>query len=575
MFIDTRLITRVVALLAVLLLPVAAHAAEPWNKVQSENFVVVGDVGYGRLVAVARTLEQFRLATSLIFPGRAVSAQRPLTVIVAKSETMLLITENEFVAGLYRRGGDHDYIVMNDDMPHETAMRVALHEYQHLINHATWTSLPKWVDEGLSEFYSTFDELDGGKTYYVGVPIRNHVRALNNWGRTRVIDFMAEDGRTSASFNEIFKIGDFYAQSWALVHFFALGDNGRWSEKFAPLIAALARGEAAGDAFRRIVTANVEEFETAFKLYLERETFSYASLRNESGGDIPTERGRLSMVETDTLKGTLFANLDLASLAVRAARIADPAHRPAAAQAARLKLWMRDEDADAALTAYAKESPDDHYTCGMAMFTLNVARRFDEALAACPAASTHLGVAFERMVALEGLGRAAEAGPQRAHLLTAPQRDVAELYWRTWRYLEDGGYVAARRAAVAAAARDNNGTNSVAYLRIAGAMAQALGGDIEAARAELRRAPVPAGAAEWVQNVARYLLGEIDAPTLIARAKGKYEQTEAHAYVGLMLLAAGDKAGAAEHLVWVTTRGSDDVSEYYVAKAHYGRLNRP
>jgi len=46
--------------------------------------VIVGEVGYGRLAAIAKTLEDFRLATTRIFPGRVVQSQPSATVVVVE-----------------------------------------------------------------------------------------------------------------------------------------------------------------------------------------------------------------------------------------------------------------------------------------------------------------------------------------------------------------------------------------------------------------------------------------------------------------------------------------------------------
>src|SRR5688572_17912602 len=115
----------VLALLAVLF-PASLFAGESWNKVESQHFVVVGDVSHGRLTSVARTLERFRLATAEIFPSREVAGARPLTVVVVGRNTMLSFVESDFIAGFYRSGGNDDFIVMRADMPNDAGMEIAL-----------------------------------------------------------------------------------------------------------------------------------------------------------------------------------------------------------------------------------------------------------------------------------------------------------------------------------------------------------------------------------------------------------------------------------------------------------------
>ena len=63
-------LTVAIACLVMLSWSARSRAADSWNKIQSKNFVIVGEVGYGRLGAIAKTLEQFRLATTRLFPNR-------------------------------------------------------------------------------------------------------------------------------------------------------------------------------------------------------------------------------------------------------------------------------------------------------------------------------------------------------------------------------------------------------------------------------------------------------------------------------------------------------------------------
>src|SRR5688572_3462862 len=200
-----------------LLLWPAPSSAEQWDKVQSRNFLIVGDVGHARLGYIARTLEQFRLATSRTAPDRPLAATQPLTIVVLGGNTIVDYGPGGSgnVGGYYQATNNHDYIVMSSRLFGESDFKIILHEYQHLIVRATGLSLPRWANEGLADFYSTFRESNGGKRYEIGRPVQEYLAALAANGIVPLEQFFTDDGRTMRM-HERFRVGNYYAQSWAL-----------------------------------------------------------------------------------------------------------------------------------------------------------------------------------------------------------------------------------------------------------------------------------------------------------------------------------------------------------------------
>src|SRR6185503_4800107 len=123
----------------------------------------------------------------------AVEAPRPLTVVVVNPVSMLDYAPggSNNVAAFYRRSVDRDYIVMGSNTFGGSDFNVVLHEYQHLITHANFPVTPGWVDEGLAEFYSTF-EADGGNRYKIGLTLDRHLATLNQLGTYPLLQFLAD-----------------------------------------------------------------------------------------------------------------------------------------------------------------------------------------------------------------------------------------------------------------------------------------------------------------------------------------------------------------------------------------------
>jgi hypothetical protein len=550
--------------------------AEQWDKVQSRNFLIVGDVGHARLSYIARTLEQFRLATSRAAPDRRLAASQPLTIVVLGGAGISDFGPGRSgnVAGYYQATDSHDYIVMSSRSFGGSDFSTVLHEYQHLIVRAAGVSLPRWANEGLADFYSTFRESKGGKRYEIGRLVQEHLVTLKQNGIVPLEKFFTDDGR-SMQMHEVFRVGNYYAQSWALIHFFQFGDDGKWSDRLPPFLEALGSGDVPRAAFERTAGVSLEEFENRFKIYLRKPEFNFAWFESQDVGDrdLSAQRGKLSVAETETLKATLMHDPVKAQKALDTALAADPDYRPARVRRANRLVSAR-ETARAVedLTALTAQDATDLQTCGLAMFALNALRRFEQALKTCAGPVGTPEIAFERIVSLEGAERVREAGPLFATLAKAKVDELGALSWRSWRYLEEGQYMAATRAADLLSARGYGTPDGLAYLRFVRTVALCLAKLCAEARDDLKRAAVPAGAGEWVQRVYRFLLDEIDADTLVKAAASPEQETEGHAYVALDLIASGQTGDAQSHLQWIADKGSPNVTEYFVALAHMKRL---
>jgi len=136
-------------------------------------------------------------------------------------------------------------------------------------------------------------------------------------------------------------------------------------------------------------------------------------------------------------------------------------------------------------------------------------------------------------------------------------------------------YVAAGRAADILMARRTGDADEIAYTRLVRTVSVCMQGKCSEARAALKASQSPPGASAWVQTLFRHLTGDIDDVALLKGAATKEQETEAHMYVAMSLLAEQKTAEGIPHLKWVAERGSPAVAEYYVAVAHLTRIAKP
>jgi tetratricopeptide (TPR) repeat protein len=77
---------------------------------------------------------------------------------------------------------------------------------------------------------------------------------------------------------------------------------------------------------------------------------------------------------------------------------------------------------------------------------------------------------------------------------------------------------------------------------------------------------------EWPFPVLAYLQGQRSADDLLVLARDNDQQTEAHCYIGLNLLASGNTIDAREHLGWVRDHGNKSYVEFPISLAELDRL---
>jgi tetratricopeptide (TPR) repeat protein len=270
-------VRSVLVSLAVIL--TAAPCAAEWRRLDSPNFTVVGDVGARELRDMAVKFEGFREALSRAISERATAAAVPTIIIVFPNERAFAPFKPTYqgkrrtdVAGFFAPGANLNYILVQSGGV--ATDRIIFHEYAHLIVSNVMSNPPVWLNEGLAEFYSTFQLLAGGKQAQIGLAIGDHLQLLRNSGRVPVADLLKVDSR-SPLYNESARASVFYAESWALTHMVLNGEPSRVAQ-----LSAYLRGVANGIPETRAweETFGTARMEQDLQQYLQRNLFNTAVL---------------------------------------------------------------------------------------------------------------------------------------------------------------------------------------------------------------------------------------------------------------------------------------------------------
>lgn len=264
-------------------LPQSAFSlAENRISVQSKNFFLVGNASEKDIRQVAVRLEQFREVFGRLFNRARLNAPSPIHVIVFKSRADYRpfmpvyrggVSE---VGGYYQPGADVSYITLTSEFSAASPYSIIFHEYVHAITRDNLGPLPAWFNEGLAEYYSTFEMSGGDQQVRLGKPIAPHVYLLRDKKFMPLAQLFAVD-HASAEYNENDRKGLFYAESWALVHYLMLGNKGARYPQLLQFLQLLDTGAAVGECFQKAFQTDYATLEKELRDYISRDSYPVTS----------------------------------------------------------------------------------------------------------------------------------------------------------------------------------------------------------------------------------------------------------------------------------------------------------
>lgn len=291
-----------------LLSVVPAHAA--WVEARSDNFVFVGDTSEKKATKIVQELEEYRAIIFKLFNVEASVEVMPVHIYAPRSSRAIKdMTGMENAAGVYRNARDGPVFVLNirggftDKSP---AKAIALHEYtHHLLSQYTGQMYPRWVNEGMAEYLSTFTANDKGLVK-IGLPRegRGHTLANYKWmdmdvltGAIRRYPYPNESGRRVERVQALF-----YAQSWLAIHYIQSTDG--MSDKLKQYVAGIPSADNPQDYFTDIFGMTPDAFGDQLKTYFKKNR--YLNLRitlDETLDSLPVATRKLTKGEAEFYQG--------------------------------------------------------------------------------------------------------------------------------------------------------------------------------------------------------------------------------------------------------------------------------
>jgi tetratricopeptide (TPR) repeat protein len=287
-----------------------AQAKDNWISVRSNNFFLIGNTSEKDIRKVATRLEQFRDVFTRLLPGARFETPVPTTVIVFKSLSSYKPFNSGNNAGYFQKGEDVNYITLTTELSAQNPYSVIYHEYTHLLVDNTSGNVPAWFNEGLAEYYSSFD-IEEDRKAHLGELIPYHLETLRSEKLLPLRTLFAVD-HYSPYYNESGKRGVFYAESWALVHYLVLGNNGQRVPQLGKFLQLIGANVGIDDAFKQAFQMDVESLEKELRKYIEGHTFKMqiATFEHKLEFEAEMKTAPLSDAEAQAYLGDLLLHLN-------------------------------------------------------------------------------------------------------------------------------------------------------------------------------------------------------------------------------------------------------------------------
>ena len=482
------------------------------------------------------------------------------------------------VGGYFLHASDVAYLVVPASDPRQQVgvYNALFHEYAHAILHLNLPVLPEWVDEGMAEFYSTFQaDFRDGKSLIGRAPAR--VETIRGEQLLPLSQVLTSEGAYKFK-RDPTTVQRFYAQSWALVHYLQMADGGKRRGQLTTYLKLLEAGRSVNDAFKEAFVTTFDELQRELQAYIGRTTFP-ASLVD--AGVLAFAPAVESMTEADAryIQGDLLFKTGAANDAneeFTKVLALDPTH--AGARVARAGFLLdqgKVDEAIALLQDIKGASPPNVRARDMLIVALQRARRYEDALAAGQEAEKLNDGSGSTWFALSVAQLALARESESDSALARANAVMPEFRWHRARAYS--AYELARHDVVVRDAgvhldRVGPDRDAAPYTAFLAALWYRKLNQREQSLKVLDRAAAAVVAGSWTEQVLFFLQERSSAADFMRKAKTTDERTEAHAYVGILMNIAGDRAGALEHLQWVKEKGSRHFVEYRLAVAELEQL---
>jgi len=250
---------------------------ERWTKLDLDDYVIYSAARDSVTRDVAQRLQLLRDGLAMMTKLNVHPPQRVTVLLFPNDRTFAPYRDAAMgkkmphIDALFGGSRDAGFILINTDA-NGGVDRSVFHELTHCFTHNTVDGeLPVWFNEGIAEFYSTFQTY-GRDKLRVGTPIAEHLMRLQARGLMPLDHLFAVD-YNSPDYSEQNRAGDFYAESWLLVHYLMLGNADR-AKGLGTFVELLTNHEPPASAVEKAFGITEKHLEMELRGYLAQPTMN-------------------------------------------------------------------------------------------------------------------------------------------------------------------------------------------------------------------------------------------------------------------------------------------------------------
>jgi tetratricopeptide (TPR) repeat protein len=242
--------------------------------------VVVANVKADDATEIARQFERIHGLLARVAPLPEGTPRAPLTVFVARDgatlkllmPTVVQVRGRNVVGGRFVDLPTHQFIqLLSSGDDH--GLTIVFHEYFHYFARRHGVRLPVWAEEGLADFWGA-SRIENGDARIGRIPMERP-RAMDSRSLLPIERLLAVD-RVSREYIDRLRVGRFYAQSWALVHYLILGDTEHRREGQLSRYLALVDDGRDPVVAGREAFGDLESLEEELKDYVRKGRYPHA-----------------------------------------------------------------------------------------------------------------------------------------------------------------------------------------------------------------------------------------------------------------------------------------------------------
>lgn len=257
---------------------------DKWKRLESPHFELFCHVSEGDGRELLRNLELLQAVFGNVIRAKE-QRPNPLTIYFFRNDQEFLpyvsapIRSAQRTAGFFLHRPDRSVIVLSPAWTSEGQQRLIMHEFVHHLLNATGDEPAVWYGEGMAELLSTIEERKDH--VLIGTPIAEHVVELRQ-RELLSLDSLFAANHGSNLYNETRRVGMFYAQSWAMLHYWYCGQQKLTAEQKAKRDAFLhfvrrrsaeQYGRTREEIFKEMLGLDFEQMLRRLRSYVERGTY--------------------------------------------------------------------------------------------------------------------------------------------------------------------------------------------------------------------------------------------------------------------------------------------------------------